>query len=69
MATGWSRAATRIWSSSRPVEALRLKPARLFVIRRGEVIAETPAVASRLILGGQMLSVDFRHEGGLAGSL
>jgi cytosine deaminase len=44
-----------------PVEALRLKPARLFVIRRGEVIAETAPVASRLKLGGQALSVDFRH--------
>ncbi len=49
-----------------PVEALRLKPARLFVIRRGEAIAETAAVASRLNLGGECLSVDFRHEGGSA---
>ena len=45
-----------------PVEALRLKPARLFVIRRGEVIAETAAVASRLNLAGQHATVDFRHE-------
>ena len=45
-----------------PVEALRLKPARLFVIRRGEVIAETAAVASRLNLAGQHVTVDFRHE-------
>jgi cytosine deaminase len=52
-----------------PVEALRLKPARLFVIRRGEVIAETAAVASRLNLGGQVLSVDFRHDGGSMESL
>ena len=44
-----------------PVEALRLKPARLFVIRRGEVIAETAPVASRLKLDGQALSVDFRY--------
>jgi len=43
------------------VEALRLKPARLFVVRRGEVIAETSPVAARLNLGGQALSVDFRH--------
>jgi len=42
-------------------EALRLKPARLFVIRRGEVIAETAPVASRLSLGGPAISVDFRH--------
>jgi cytosine deaminase len=43
-----------------PVEALRLKPARLHVLRRGVVIAETAPVASRLNLGGQSLSVDFR---------
>ncbi len=42
-----------------PVEALRLKPARLFVVRRGHVIAETPPVASRLALDGEELSVDF----------
>ena len=45
-----------------PVEALRLKPARLFVVRRGEVIAETAAVASRLNLAGRQLTVDFRRE-------
>jgi cytosine deaminase len=45
-----------------PVEALRLKPVRLFVIRRGEVIAETAAVASRLNLAGQRMSIDFRRE-------
>jgi len=43
------------------VEALRLKPARLFVIRRGEVIAETSPVESRLNLAGQALSIDFRQ--------
>ena len=44
-----------------PVEALRLKPARRYVVRRGEVIAETAPVATRLNLEGQALSVDFRH--------
>jgi cytosine deaminase len=44
-----------------PVEALRLKPARLFVIRRGAVIAETAPVVSRLNLGGPSLSIDFRQ--------
>ncbi|MPZ12679.1 MAG: cytosine deaminase, partial [Kiloniellaceae bacterium] len=40
------------------LEALRLKPARLFVIRRGKVIAETPPVASQLkVLGNE--PVDF----------
>ncbi len=43
-----------------PQEALRLKPARLFVIRRGTVIAETPPVVSRLELADRTLEVDFR---------
>jgi cytosine deaminase len=43
-----------------PQEAMRLKPARLFVIRRGTVIAETPAVVSRLELADRTLEVDFR---------
>ncbi len=34
-------------------EALRLKSARLFVIRRGKIIAETPPVISRLELADQ----------------
>jgi cytosine deaminase len=41
-------------------EALRLKPARLFVIRRGKIIAETPPVTSRLALENQTIEVDFR---------
>ncbi len=43
-----------------PQEALRLKPARLFVIRRGTVIAETPPVISRMELGDKKADVDFR---------
>ena len=43
-----------------PQEALRLRPARLFVIRRGTVIAETPPVISRLQLGDKTNDVDFR---------
>ncbi len=41
-------------------EALRLKPARLFVIRRGNVIARTPPVVSRLELADSTYEVDFR---------
>jgi cytosine deaminase len=44
-----------------PVEALRLRPARLQVVRRGALIAETAPVASRLNLGGPSLAVDFRQ--------
>ncbi|MCK5203020.1 MAG: amidohydrolase family protein, partial [Desulfobacterales bacterium] len=43
-----------------PQEALRLKPARLFVIRRGTVIAETPPAISRLELRDKTSDVDFR---------
>jgi cytosine deaminase len=45
-------------------EALRLKPARLFVIRRGKIIAETPPVISRLKLADQNVEVDFRFPAG-----
>ena len=41
-------------------EALRLKPARLYVIRRGKVIAQTPPVVSHLELEDQNTEVDFR---------
>jgi cytosine deaminase len=44
-------------------EALRLKPARLFVIRRGNVIAETPPVVSRLELADKTVAVDFSFKG------
>ncbi|MPZ12355.1 MAG: amidohydrolase family protein [Kiloniellaceae bacterium] len=43
------------------LEALRLKPARLFVIRRGKVIAETPPVKAQLkVLGNQ--AIDFMKQ-------
>ena len=42
-----------------PQEALRLKPVRLHVIRRGRVIAETPPVLSRLDIEDRTIEVDF----------
>lgn len=45
-----------------PIEALRLRPARLYVLRRGQVIAETRPVASRLTLDSATYEVDFRHR-------
>jgi cytosine/creatinine deaminase len=45
-----------------PIEAIRLRPARLYVVRRGKVIAETPRVASRLALPGRPATTDFRHS-------
>ena len=41
------------------IEALRLRPARLFVIRHGHVIAETPPVEARLHLEGAGGTTDF----------
>ena len=42
-------------------EALRLKPARLYVIRRGKIISRTPPALSQVLLDGKTLKVDFRH--------
>lgn len=42
-----------------PVEALRLKPPRLYVIKAGRVISSTPALISHLELGSQRLAFDF----------
>ena len=53
-----------ILQAANPQEALRLKPARLFVIRRGIVIAETPPVISRLSLSDRNYEVDFRFPPG-----
>lgn len=42
------------------MEALRLHPARLYVIRRGIVISRTPEVVASVALHGVSQSVDFR---------
>ncbi|HMN87819.1 MAG TPA: amidohydrolase family protein, partial [Bauldia sp.] len=44
--------------ASDPIEAIRLKATRLAVIRRGRVIAETPAKVARLDLDGRPTTVD-----------
>ena len=43
-----------------PVEAIRLRAARRLVMRRGEVIAESPRAHARLNLPGRAGSVNFR---------
>jgi cytosine deaminase len=48
-----------ILQARNPQEALRLKPVRLHVIRRGKVIAETSPVLSRLEMEDQTIEVDF----------
>jgi cytosine/creatinine deaminase len=44
-----------------PIEAIRLRPARLYVIRRGRVIAETPRLTTQLSIAGRPDTVDFRR--------
>ncbi|MBB5572728.1 MULTISPECIES: amidohydrolase family protein [Rhizobium] len=41
-----------------PIEAVRMRATRLFVVRRGKVISETPARIASLSLEGRPLSVD-----------
>jgi len=51
-------------------EAIRLRPARLAVVRRGKVVAETPRVTSSLKLGGRPASVDtYAVRAGLGGAV
>jgi len=41
-----------------PIEAVRLRATRLFVIRRGEIIARTPPRTAELSLEGRPASLD-----------
>lgn len=49
-----------------PVEAIRLRAARLRVLRAGKTIATMPAATSALALPGRPAQVDFRRDGGAA---
>jgi len=43
-----------------PIEAIRLRAARRYVIRRGKVIARMPAARAQLDLPGRPGAVDFK---------
>jgi cytosine deaminase len=45
-----------------PLEALRLKPPRLMVVRRGAVVARTPPRQASLDLPGRPAAVDFTRQ-------
>ena len=45
-----------------PVEAIRLRPPRLYVIRRGKVIAESAPLEARLDLPGRPEVTDFTRQ-------
>ena len=51
-----------VLQASDPIEAIRLRPARLIVVRRGNIVSETVPVISQLSLVGLPSRVDFRHE-------
>ena len=51
-----------VLQAANPVEALRLRPARLQVVRRGKVIAETPAVTTMLLNAKTPQMVDFTRK-------
>jgi cytosine/creatinine deaminase len=46
-----------------PVEAIRLRAARRLVLRRGQMVAESPRARARLALPGRPQEVDFRLSG------
>jgi cytosine/creatinine deaminase len=48
-----------ILQAADPVEAIRVRAARLAVLRRGKVIAETPAQTAHLTLPGRPETADF----------
>ncbi|MGI9371444.1 MAG: amidohydrolase family protein [Hyphomicrobiales bacterium] len=51
-----------VLQASDPVEAIRLKAQRLYVVRRGKVISRTSPVTATVSLGDAEHHVDFRHE-------
>ncbi len=51
-----------ILQAESPADALRLRAERLFVIRRGRIIARTPRVTSQLFLGKDQTDVHFNCD-------
>ena len=55
------RASLVVLDAGNPIEALRLRPDRLFVISRGKVVSERPKRDARLTLDGRPGSINRRH--------
>jgi cytosine deaminase len=53
------RADVVVLQARNPVDALRLKAARLKVVRGGKIIAETPELKSQVYFGSNLIEVDF----------
>lgn len=58
------RADLVVLDAANPIEALRLRPDRLFVISRGQVVSQKPRNDARLSLYGRPPSIRRRHDRG-----
>lgn len=56
------RASLVVLDAGSPVEAVRLRPDRLYVIARGKVVSERPKRDAKLSLAGRPATVNRRHE-------
>lgn len=50
-----------ILAAADPIEAIRLRAQRLFVIRRGCIISQSPLNTAQLSFGGESHAIDFTH--------
>lgn len=51
-----------VLQASNPVEAIRLKAQRLYVVRRGNVISKAAPLSANVTLGNEAFEVDFRRS-------
>jgi len=51
-----------ILDAANPIEAIRLRAARRYVIRRGKIVSRSPAAHATLTLPGRPAQVDFRLQ-------
>jgi cytosine deaminase len=54
-----------VLQAGNPVEAIRLRATRFYVLRRGRIIATTPPAAASLDLPGRPKAVDFLRTPGV----
>ncbi|TGT18451.1 cytosine deaminase, partial [Mesorhizobium sp. M4B.F.Ca.ET.172.01.1.1] len=58
------RASLVVLDAGNPIEAVRLRPERLCVIARGNVVAERIRQETRLSISGRPSQVNRRHKAG-----
>ncbi len=50
-----------VLQAGNPIEAIRLRATRLYVLRRGQIIARTAPATANLDMPGRPKDVDFMH--------